>query len=101
MELVPTCCGGTNLQKSAYRLKDGSMSEFEDTPCLSLCDTVDEQIDSIRWLLNQFIRCRADAFTLEDPYGENSGCDGCVYERGEMLNNILHLMDLVKKDGSS
>lgn len=82
-EIICTNCSGSMTQKFMRR----GDTEWRDGPCS--CSGTREQIwNSLRLLLAQFIRCGQDG--PFDPDNLESACEGCQFERGEVLNLVWH-----------
>lgn len=89
-----TCCD-KNLQ---HGMKRGDESEWMKVNCRN-GGTAEEIWKSIRFLLQQFIRCEADGvLNPEDMY--NDKCDRCSFEREEIMNNIWHYGNSLLKENS-
>lgn len=85
-EIICSSCNGTNQQHGQKKEADGTYSDFV-SECL--CSGTPEEIwQNVRFLLAQFIRCKVDGPFDGNP--DNEQCDGCAYEREEILNHMWH-----------
>jgi hypothetical protein len=97
-----TCslCGGSFKVTAWFREnKDDKEGLEKIVDCLNT-GTPDEIWESLCFLLQQFIRCKADTtFKPGDPYKEK--CEGCACEREQILSLAWHYAQAVKTESSN
>jgi hypothetical protein len=98
IEHICKFCSGKNENVVYVKQKDGSYMAKESS-CHSNGDNPEEHFESIAFLLQQFIRCKADGiFDIHVPFKKGE-CEGCEYEREEIMNMIWHYGQLTLEKG--